>query len=272
MTGHSNYRAVLQVEARSCPQCRAGGAMPDVPAWSDPALACALFVADVRTLATVRRAETTSAKTSLARKLQRGSPTGSRGFSRSGVSGASTSSMGLGRPPSRDARSRRPPSEFKWGAVAPMPTDGSARTLMTPTMSLDGPPPGMVLPAPAYASSRATPSMSMEGHPPGYLRANPARSMEGHPPGYFALSRANPARSMEGHPPGAALPPLDPKAAAAAQEARGGVAGPALSAVTVIMTGGPPSAVSTRAPSPQLQLRREPLGRAPSPVPRGPET
>ena len=57
MTGRVSVSGT-KVEARPCPICVPGGAaaLENVSAWSHPALSCALFVADVVSLATARRA------------------------------------------------------------------------------------------------------------------------------------------------------------------------------------------------------------------------
>ena len=119
----------MKVEARPCPHCSSGDAVPDVASWANPALSCALFIADVRALATARRAEAAAAKTTLSRRLQKASPSGSGMAS----SYASSSRPGGSRRGSDDARARKAPAEFKWGAghaVAPMPTDVSGRVTM----------------------------------------------------------------------------------------------------------------------------------------------
>ena len=120
-----------KVEARPCPHCSSGEAVPDGASWANPALACALFIADVRALATARRAEAAAAKTTLSRRLQKASPSGSGMASYA----SSASRPGGSRRGSDDARVRRAPAEFKWGAghavaPAPMPTDVSGRVTM----------------------------------------------------------------------------------------------------------------------------------------------
>ena len=189
----------MKVEARSCPQCGAGEAMPEGASWANPALACALFVADVRALMTARRAEASSAKMSLSRRLQRASPSGSA------MASYSSARQSGSRRGSEDARARRPPADYRWGgghAVAPMPTENSGRA-----------------PLPVHPQATGPPEVSFGS------------------PG----------------PPLPSLPPLDHK-----PQARTG----ALSVAPVTVLG-----PAVRSPSPQF--RKEPLGRSPSPIPRG---
>ena len=111
-----------KVESRSCPQCTFGD---NTTSWADPALNCGLFVADVRAMAIVRRAEASSTKVSLTRRLQKVSPTasGMNSYSLASMSSAGDplgSRGGLPRQGSRDARSRRD----RWGGV-PVAPDSS---------------------------------------------------------------------------------------------------------------------------------------------------
>ena len=145
-SGSHGAAADVKVEAQSCPHCASGEAVPEGASWANPALACALFVADVRALATARRAEASSAKTTLSRRLQKTSPSGSGMASyASRQGGGSYSYTSVSRRGSDDARARKAPPDFRWGAahaVAPSPAENADRaTLVQPlTGGLEGTP------------------------------------------------------------------------------------------------------------------------------------
>ena len=209
----------VKVEAQPCLLCTAGDAVPDAASWANPALSCALFFADVRSLASARRAQADSANVSLARRLQRASPAAS-GNNRSGVSaGASTVHQSaadhlanMSRHGGPSDLPRRTPSELRWGApVAPMDSarvaplvDGSRRELL------------------AFAERRPT-------------------AAQGAAAAVSSLARV---QSSGGRPPGGAGPDT-------------------VSGARMLLGAAPV------APAPQLQFRLEPLGRSPSPIPRG---
>ena len=83
-------------------------------------------------------------------------------------------------------------------------------------------------------------------------------------------ARVAPLRPLEGLSLGAGLPYLDHRAPppSPARVARVGPALPSASEERVHVMG-PPSGSAPRSPSPQLQFRLEPIGRAPSPAPHG---
>ena len=148
--------AIGQVEARPCLHCASDEAVPEGASWANAALSCALFVADVRALAAVRRTAASSASVSLTRKLQKSSPGNSGG-------GASRSSMGRqsgGDPVSWARGTTRPhrSGDLRWGAVAPGDSSSSRGTRAGA--------PAAVHPLPAEGSRSGAAAGHAERRPP----------------------------------------------------------------------------------------------------------
>ena len=230
-----------KVEEQPCPQCvsSGGAAVTEAASWSNPALACSLFIADVRSLAVARRAAASSAKASLTRRLQKGSPNHSSAVSednsRRGGHLPFGSSNSLRPPPFGSSSNLRPPRRVpsdgvRWGVgVAPMAASGTSSVRHSAAQP-DGPL-GLGLP---YLDHRATAAAAQEA----------------------AIDAHNLARFQQVHP----APPGSPVIRAQIHPAP---------LPTPVFVMSPPGGAAPRAPSPQLQFRLEPMGRSPSPVPRG---